>query len=80
MFVHGFISLQGSPRGLERKEAHPELDEPFHEAMILLDEVVEVFALTQCTGLGTIPSSCNWLKALGYAAFLSTVITRGGIV
>jgi hypothetical protein len=45
--VHRFISLHGSPRGLERKEAHPKLDEPFHEAMVLLDEVVEVFALPQ---------------------------------
>jgi hypothetical protein len=36
----------GSPRGLERKEAHPELDEPFHVAMILLDKVVEEFTLS----------------------------------
>jgi len=43
--IHHFISLQGSPRSLERKEAHPELDEPFDEAMILLDEVVEIFTL-----------------------------------
>ena len=45
--VHHFIAAQGSPRGLERKEAHPELDPPFHEAMILLDDIVEVFTLTQ---------------------------------
>jgi len=45
--VHRFISLQGSPRSLERKEAHPELDEPFNEAMILLDEVIEIFTLPQ---------------------------------
>ncbi len=45
--VHRFISLHGSPRSLERKEAHPELDEPFHEAMILLDEVIEIFTLPQ---------------------------------
>src|SRR5260221_1100510 len=37
----------GSPRGLERKEAHPELDESFHEAMVLLDQVVEVLTLPQ---------------------------------
>ena len=42
----------GSPRDLERKEAHPELDEPFDEAMILLDEIVEIFALAPCTGFG----------------------------
>ena len=44
--VHRFIFLQGVPRGLERKEAHPELDEPFDEAMILLHEVVEVLPLS----------------------------------
>jgi hypothetical protein len=44
--VHRFIALQGSPRGLERKEAHPEFDEPFNEAVILLDEVVEVVLAT----------------------------------
>jgi hypothetical protein len=43
--IHRFISLQGSPCSLERKEAHPELDEPFDEAMFLLDEVVEIFTL-----------------------------------
>ncbi len=53
--IHYFISLQGSPRGSKRKEAHPWLDELFHEAMILLDEVVEVFALSQCTGFGEDP-------------------------
>ena len=50
--VHHFLSMQGSPRGPERKGAHPELDEPFYEVMILLDEVVEVCTLTQYTGLG----------------------------
>jgi hypothetical protein len=43
--VHDLISLQGSPRGRERKEAHPELDEPFQEAIVLLDQVVEVLTL-----------------------------------
>jgi hypothetical protein len=43
--------LQRSPRRLERKEAHPQLDEPFHEAVILLDEIVEVLALPQFTSV-----------------------------
>ena len=43
--VHRFIPLQGSARCLERKEAHPEFDEPFNEAVILLDKVVEVLTL-----------------------------------
>jgi hypothetical protein len=45
--VHHFVSLQSSPRGLERKEAHPELNEPFHEAMILLNKFIEVFTLSE---------------------------------
>jgi hypothetical protein len=28
----------------ERKEAHTELDQPFDEAMVLVNEVIEVFA------------------------------------
>jgi len=41
----------GSPRSLERKEAHPKLYKPFQEAVILFDEVVEIFALSQFTRL-----------------------------
>ena len=44
--IDRFISLQGAPRGLERKEAHSELDKSFDEAMILLNEVVEVVLAT----------------------------------
>ena len=44
--VHRFISLQGAPRGFERNEAHSELDQPFDEAVILLNKVVEVLALS----------------------------------
>jgi hypothetical protein len=33
-------------RSFERKEAHPELDQPFDEAMVLLDTIVEVFTLS----------------------------------
>ena len=49
--VHRFISLQRSPRRLERKEAHLEFDEPFNEAVSLLDEVVEVLPLPQFTSV-----------------------------
>jgi hypothetical protein len=41
--VHDLIALQGSPRRLEGKEAHPWLDQPFDKTMVLLDQVVEVF-------------------------------------
>jgi hypothetical protein len=38
--VHPLIALQGSPRGLKRKEAHPWLDAPFDEPVILLDQII----------------------------------------
>ena|SRR5690242_6990325 len=44
--VHDRIALQGSPRALKGKEAQPWFDQPFDEAMILLDEVVEVVLAT----------------------------------
>ena len=44
--IHGFISLQSSSHSFERKEIHLKPDEPFYEAMALLNEVVEVFALS----------------------------------
>ena len=44
--VHRFIAVQGSTRGLERKETHPQPDQLFHEAMVLLDKIADVFALS----------------------------------
>ena len=38
--VHDPVSLERSPCRLKGKEAHPRLDEPFDEAMILLDQVI----------------------------------------
>jgi hypothetical protein len=46
------ISLQRSPRRLERKEAHPQLDQSFYEAVILLGQIVEVLTLPQFTNFG----------------------------
>ena len=43
--IHGFISLYSSPRRLEGKEAHPELDQSFDKAMVLFHDVVEVLTL-----------------------------------
>lgn len=43
--VHDLVSLQCLPCGLKRKEAEPWFDEPLDKAMILLDQVVEVFDL-----------------------------------
>ena len=38
--VHHFVALQGSPRRLHRKKAHPRLDQPFDEAVVLLHQVI----------------------------------------
>ena len=42
----------GSPRTLEREKAHPWFGQPFDEAAILLDQVVEVLAPPQFTRFG----------------------------
>ena len=45
--VHDLIPLKRSSCCFHGKEAHPRLDEPFDEAMVLLDQVIEVFDLPQ---------------------------------
>ncbi len=45
--VHDLVSLQRSSCCFKRKEAHPGLDKPFDEAMVLLDQVIQVFDLPQ---------------------------------
>ena len=45
--VHRLVVLQRSPGRFHGKEAHPGLDQPFDEAVILLDQVFEVFDLSQ---------------------------------
>ncbi len=43
--VHHLVSRPRSPCGLKRKEAEPRFDQPLEKAMVLLDQVVEVFDL-----------------------------------
>ncbi len=38
--VHDLIPLKRSPCRFKGKEAHPWLDEPFDEAVVLLDQVI----------------------------------------
>jgi hypothetical protein len=45
--VHDLISLECSPCSHKRNEAHPWLDQPFDEAVILLDEIIQVFDLSE---------------------------------
>ena len=75
--VHPFISLEGSPRGLERKEAHPWLDQSFDEAVILFKRIIEKLFYRNSQGPGMIPSVFNSFKAFGEAALLSMMMTQG---
>jgi hypothetical protein len=49
--IHRFVSLQRSPCRFKREEAKSWFDRPFDEAMILLDNSVEVLDLPQFTSL-----------------------------
>ena len=50
--VRDFISADGPPRRLETEEAESGIDSPFDEPMVLLDYVIEVFALSELRGHG----------------------------
>ena len=63
--AHRLIALQRSPRCLKRKEAHPRFDESFDEAMVLLDEVVEVFDWPQFTFLWNCSCQLEFLQRFG---------------
>src|SRR5579862_7808819 len=54
--IHDLITLQRLPRCLKGKEAQPRFDQPFDEAVILLDQAVEIFDLTEFT--------LGWKRAL----------------
>lgn len=63
---------------LEGKETHPWLDQPLDEAMVLFDDVVEILdADVSSTLSGKTPLALRSAIALGEAACLSTLITRG---
>jgi hypothetical protein len=49
---HRLESFDGPPRRLETKETESGIDSPFDEPMVLLDEVVEVFTLSQLSAVG----------------------------
>jgi hypothetical protein len=50
--VHDLIPSDGSPRRVEAEEAESGIDSPFDEPMVLFDEVVEVFTLSQLSVVG----------------------------
>ena len=43
--VHGLITADGPSRRLETEEAKSGIDSAFYESVILLDDIIEIFAL-----------------------------------
>jgi hypothetical protein len=50
--VHRFVSPDCSPRCVETEEPESGIDAPFDEPMVLFDEVVEIFTLSQLSATG----------------------------
>jgi len=60
--IHGLISSQRSPCRFKRKETHPKLCQPFDTAMILLNQIIEVFDLSQLAAFGKMPFRFQFSK------------------
>jgi hypothetical protein len=43
--VHDLITADGPPRRVETEEAESRIDSTFYESVILLDDIIEIFAL-----------------------------------
>ena len=50
--VHHLVARPRSPCRFKGKEAHPRLDQPFNEAVVLLNQIVQIFDLSQLDTLG----------------------------
>jgi len=65
--------LHRSPSCFEGEEAQSQLDEPFNEAMVLLDQVVEIFDLPQFHALREKPSGFEVSHRFGIGGVLINV-------
>jgi hypothetical protein len=64
--VHDLVSLQRSPCHFHGKEAHPRLGQSFDQAVILLDQVIQVFdQVSRSTCSGRVPAALRAAMALG---------------
>ncbi len=70
--MHRLVSLQGSPCRFKREEAQSWFDQPFDEAMILFDEVVEIFDLPQFHALRQDPTRFEVGNGFGIGGILRT--------
>src|SRR5450432_1246418 len=60
--IHCLVSLQGPPSCLERKEAHPWFNQSFDETVVLFDQVIEIFALSEFARSGKVPSCFHFFE------------------
>src|ERR1051326_5150490 len=63
--VHDLVPLQGSPCGFEGEEAQPRISEAFDEAVILLDQGIEVLPRPQFTRYWNGPGCFQFVERLG---------------
>ena len=75
--VPAFVALERSPRQLKRKEAQLWFDESGDEAM---DCSTRWLLGRSSHAAETASAALRALRAVGYDAFVSSVITRGGTV
>jgi hypothetical protein len=76
--VHHLESLEGSPCCLEGEKAHPWLCQSLDKAMILLDQGIEIFDLSQFHVFRQDSSSFQVGNGLGRrCVFIERPITRG---
>ena len=79
--VHHLKSLECSPRCLEREKAHPRLRQALGNGWMnrwpCSIRLLRYFTCRNSQCSGRMPAALSSAMALGYAAFLSTLITRG---
>ena len=61
---HRFETRQSSPRGMETAEAEPRPDKALDTPVVLLDDVVEVFALPQTGAAAIADRRFSYLRPL----------------
>jgi len=76
--MHRLVTLDRTPRPLRRAETQARRDPLLDEAMILLDNVVQIRRGSATTAAAEFPALFQVVTALAYAGWPSTLITRGG--
>ena len=78
--VHDLIPLKRSPCRFHGKEAQPWLDQPFDKAVVLLNQVIQVFDLPQFDPLGKYSSGFKLCNRFGISRiFIHIDHARSGL-